>query len=118
MRRFFNWLFDGLFSGEILGYLFLAVVGAVILFSDPSMRKSLADDVKALLADAGDDRPGGIVSTYNSDGEQVVKVVATGQVFTIDEWDERLAARQSARPRRVKPARKGAQLLTVIARGK
>ena len=66
---------------------------------------------------AGDDRPGGIVSFATPDGEQRVRVVATGQVFTIDEWNERLAARQSARPRRVKPARKGAQLLTAIARG-
>ena len=67
---------------------------------------------------AGDDRPGGIVSFATPNGEQRIRVVATGQVFTIDEWNERLAARQPALPRRVKPARKGAQLLTAIARGK
>ena len=74
--------------------------------------------IACLPLHAGDDRPGGIVSFTRADGVQIVKVVATGQVFTIDEWNERLAARQSARPRRVKPARKGAQLLTAIARGK
>ena len=64
---------------------------------------------------AGDDRPGGIVSTYNSDGEQVIKVVATGQVVAIDEWDakkERWARVKPSMPRR---RLKGAQLLVAIS---
>ena len=70
---------------------------------------------------AADDRPGGIVSTYNPDGVQIVRVVSTGQVFTIDEWDaikEQWARAQSPKPRRVKPARKGAQLLMAIGAGR